>query len=94
MATSEMTIKKTADYVSPTRQRVMGILFLVIAFSIWFFFSRSLEPGLQTTFGLTPGGSETQLPDVAAHDGPGYQEALRALGDGADREIRIVEGLE
>jgi simple sugar transport system permease protein len=63
MATSEMTIKKTADYVSPTRQRVMGILFLLIAFSIWFFFSRSLEPGLQTTFGLTPGGSETQLPD-------------------------------
>jgi uncharacterized protein (DUF1330 family) len=31
---------------------------------------------------------------IAAHDGPGYQEALRALGDGADREIRIVEGLE
>ena len=23
-----------------------------------------------------------------------YQEALCALGDGADREIRIVEGLE
>jgi uncharacterized protein (DUF1330 family) len=31
---------------------------------------------------------------VAAHDSPAYQEALRALGDGADREIRIVEGLE
>jgi uncharacterized protein (DUF1330 family) len=30
---------------------------------------------------------------IAAHDGPAYQEALRALGDGADREIRIVEGL-
>ena len=31
---------------------------------------------------------------IAAHDGPAYQEALRALSDGADRDIRIVEGLE
>lgn len=28
----------------------------------------------------------------AAHDSPGYQEALRALGNGADRDIRIMEG--
>jgi uncharacterized protein (DUF1330 family) len=31
---------------------------------------------------------------IAAHDSPAYQEALRALGDGADREIRILEGAE
>jgi len=31
---------------------------------------------------------------IAAHDGPGYQEALKALGDGAVRDVRIVEGLE
>src|ERR1700682_5472266 len=30
---------------------------------------------------------------VAAHDSPGYQAALLALGDGAEREIRIIEGL-
>jgi uncharacterized protein (DUF1330 family) len=29
---------------------------------------------------------------VAAHDSPGYQEALRALGNGADRDLRIIEG--
>jgi uncharacterized protein (DUF1330 family) len=29
---------------------------------------------------------------IAAHDSPAYAEALRALGDGADREIRILEG--
>ena len=29
----------------------------------------------------------------AAHDSPAYQEALVALAGGADREIRIVEGL-
>jgi uncharacterized protein (DUF1330 family) len=28
---------------------------------------------------------------VAAHESPAYQEALRALGDGAVRDIRIVE---
>jgi uncharacterized protein (DUF1330 family) len=31
---------------------------------------------------------------IAAHNGPEYQEALKALGDGAVRDIRIVEGLE
>ena len=30
---------------------------------------------------------------VAAHDGPGYQAALKALGNAAQRDIRIVEGL-
>ncbi len=30
---------------------------------------------------------------VAAHDSPGYQEALDALGDGAVRDIRIVPGV-
>ncbi len=30
---------------------------------------------------------------IAAHDSAGYQEALKALGDGVEREIRIVEGL-
>ena len=29
---------------------------------------------------------------VAAHDSDGYQAALKALGSGADRDIRIVEG--
>ena len=31
---------------------------------------------------------------IEAHDSPAYQEALKALGDGADREIRITEALE
>jgi uncharacterized protein (DUF1330 family) len=29
----------------------------------------------------------------AAHDSPAYQEALAALAGGAEREIRIVEGV-
>lgn len=31
---------------------------------------------------------------VAAHDCPAYQKALEALGDGAVRDVRIVEGLD
>jgi uncharacterized protein (DUF1330 family) len=30
---------------------------------------------------------------LAAHDSPGYQEALRALGAGAERDLRIVEAV-
>ncbi|MCW5746458.1 MAG: DUF1330 domain-containing protein [Alphaproteobacteria bacterium] len=29
----------------------------------------------------------------AAHDSPAYQKALAALGSGAERDIRIVEGV-
>src|SRR6202049_2552122 len=30
---------------------------------------------------------------VAAHDSAGYQAALKVLGNAADRDLRIVEGL-
>jgi len=30
---------------------------------------------------------------IAAHDSAGYQEALRVLGDAAERDLRIVEGV-
>ena len=29
---------------------------------------------------------------IAAHDTPGYQEALRVLGDAVERDIRVCEG--
>jgi uncharacterized protein (DUF1330 family) len=31
---------------------------------------------------------------IAAHDSPAYQEALKALADGAVRDVRIVEGAD
>ena len=31
---------------------------------------------------------------IKTHDSPIYQNALAILGDGAEREIRIIEGLE
>ncbi len=30
---------------------------------------------------------------LSAHETPAYQEALKALGDGAERDFRIVEGV-
>ncbi|KRB97713.1 hypothetical protein ASE11_12735 [Hydrogenophaga sp. Root209] len=30
---------------------------------------------------------------TAAHDSPAYQEALKALGQGAERDIRIIEAV-
>jgi len=31
---------------------------------------------------------------IAAYESPAYQAALQALGDGAERDVRIIEGLE
>ena len=30
---------------------------------------------------------------IATHESPAYQEALRALDDGAERDLRIIEGV-
>jgi len=55
----------TANYkqTSPTRRRVLGIIFLVVAALIYFLFIRTLETGVQTTFRMVPGGSEQELSD-------------------------------
>ena len=36
---------------------------------------------------------DTVAQAIAAHDSPEYQEALRALGNAVDRDMRIVEGV-
>jgi uncharacterized protein (DUF1330 family) len=36
---------------------------------------------------------DTVAAAIATHDSPAYQQALAALGDGAERDIRIVEGV-
>jgi uncharacterized protein (DUF1330 family) len=37
---------------------------------------------------------DTVAKAIAAHDSPGYQAALKALGDGVVRDIRIMEGTD
>lgn len=62
MATTIM--RREIEVVSPTRQWTMGILFTLLGIVIWFFFSRSIEPGTITKFGMTPGGSTATIPDI------------------------------
>ncbi len=52
----------------------------------------TFEAGLKERVVVTEWPSLAQA--VAGHDSPAYQAALAALGDGAVRDIRIVEGLE
>lgn len=61
MATT--ALRREVEIVSPTRQRVMGVLFLFIGFVIWFFFARQVSTGVQTVFGMTPGGLTALIGD-------------------------------
>ena len=53
--------------------------------------ARVYEGGLEQRIVVLEFDSVAQA--IAAHDSPGYQQALRALANGADRDLRIVEGL-
>jgi uncharacterized protein (DUF1330 family) len=53
--------------------------------------ARIYEGGLEQRTVLIEFESVAQA--VAAHDSPAYQEALRALGNAVDRDMRIVEGV-
>lgn len=54
--------------------------------------ARVYESGLEQRTVLIEFDSVPQA--VAAHEGDGYQQALRALGNAADRDLRIVEGID
>ena len=54
--------------------------------------ARVYESGLDQRTVIIEFDSAAQA--IAAHDSPAYKEALRALGNGADRDMRIIEGVE
>ncbi|HKE45423.1 MAG TPA: DUF1330 domain-containing protein [Steroidobacteraceae bacterium] len=54
--------------------------------------ARVYESGLQQRTVLIEFDSVAQA--VAAHDSPAYQQALRALANAADRDLRIIEAVE
>ena len=58
------TMRREIKVVSPTRQWVIGILFIVLGAGIWLLFSRIVEPGVLTKFGMTLGGSVARIPDI------------------------------
>jgi ABC-type uncharacterized transport system permease subunit len=54
-------LRREMEFVSPTRQRVMGILFLLAGVVIWYFFGRLVDPEVVTKFGMTPGGVKATI---------------------------------
>jgi uncharacterized protein (DUF1330 family) len=53
--------------------------------------SKTYEAGLNQRIVVIEFDSVAQA--MAAHDSEAYQAALKLLGDGAERDIRIVEGV-
>ena len=54
--------------------------------------AKTYEAGIKQRTVLVEFDSLAQA--IAAHDSAGYQAALSALGHGAERDLRIVEGVE
>ena len=100
-------IRKEVDIISPTRMRVMGVLFLVIAVAIWGLFSRGIPGGTITTFVMVPSGSETKLADwklptmavlnilalVCAFLGGAQLARARGFGKRTNAILGVVAGL-
>lgn len=63
MSANASTLKTGATYITPTRRRVFGFIFLGIAALIWIFFIRGLDSEMITTMRLYPGGSDVILDD-------------------------------
>lgn len=59
--TNSQMFHKTLERESPVRQRVIGVFFLVLALSIWFFFARSVDGSAIASFGLSTFQAKTQL---------------------------------
>jgi len=54
--------------------------------------AKAYEHGIAQRLTLTEFDSVAQA--IATHDGPAYQEALKALGNSCERDVRIVSGLD
>lgn len=95
MTTTTAVKTKTTEvgYVSPRRQRVMGIVFLLIAAGIWYFFSRTTTGDMITTFNMTPGGSDVPTPDLVFATLPFLNTlAFLSAGLGAYQLVRGFKG--
>ena len=52
----------------------------------------AFEAGVKERIVITEFPSVQQA--IAAYESPAYRAALQALGDGAERDVRIIEGLQ
>jgi uncharacterized protein (DUF1330 family) len=81
--------QKLAAYakLAPTATAPFGGRYLARATA-----AAAFEAGLKERIVITEFPSTEQA--IAAYNSPAYREALTALGDGAVRDVRIVDGLE
>lgn len=63
MTSSTSNLQATTEYISPTRRRVMGLVFLAIAAGIWLLFIRQVGPDQITTYRMVPSGSDIKFSD-------------------------------
>ena len=54
--------------------------------------AKAYEQGIAQRVTVTEFDSLAQA--IAAHDSPAYHEALKALGNACERDVRLVEGLD
>jgi ABC-type uncharacterized transport system permease subunit len=62
MATTANTFHRKIDVVSPTRQRIMGILFILLGLALVFLFTPTVPQGQVATLSLSLATSQIQLP--------------------------------
>ena len=63
MSTMTSTLEMGPFYVPQTRRRVLGFIFLGVAAFIWLIFLRGVDPTMDTTMRLYPGGSTVVVDD-------------------------------
>jgi ABC-type uncharacterized transport system permease subunit len=99
-------LKDDAQYsLNPTRRRVMGIIFLLVAAVIWLFFARTTEPNLITNFKLTLPTSSIVTPDLVFPTLPslniaatlcaiiGAYQLIRGFGKSTNSMLGLVAGI-
>ena len=98
-------LRRTLEHSSPTRQRVMGIFFLLLAVIIWGVFATQLPANEITTFKLTPGGSSLVMPDWTLRAVPalnvlaiisavlGGLQLVRGFGSWTNRVLALVTAM-
>lgn len=63
MSVNTSALESGATYISPTRRRIFGFIFLGFAAFIWLVFIRGFDTEMVTTMRLYPGGSQVVVDD-------------------------------
>ena len=98
-------ITKKIEYISPTRQRVIGAIFTLLGLAIYFGFTNNLEPGSLTTYTMSPGGSAVEVGDWTFSTIPvlqalaaisfvlGIYQFVRGFGKSTNAMLGLVAGI-